>query len=110
MGSKKKVVTKEKEVPKTISTSNNKELVNSINTLVKRVDTLISLFEEASKHVTEVETTEVKIKELTTKLETLLEQNKNVARGLILLEKYVRGKTELTPESAPKPLSEFGGM
>ena len=54
---------------------------------------MVSLFEEASKHVGEVETTEAKVQELANRLETLLEQNKVIAQGLVLLEKYVRGKT-----------------
>jgi hypothetical protein len=38
------------------------------------------------------------------KLEALLDQNKNIARGLLLLEQYVRGRTTSAP---PKPLTEY---
>ncbi len=69
------------------------DLVESTDQLTKRIDKLLSLFEEASKHVGEVESTEQKIKMLSEKLENLLEQNRSIAQGLILLEKYVRGKT-----------------
>ncbi len=69
------------------------DLVESTDQLTKRIDKLLSLFEEASKHVGEVESTEQKIKVLSEKLENLLEQNRSIAQGLILLEKYVRGKT-----------------
>lgn len=69
------------------------DLVESTDQLIKRIDRLLSLFEEASKHVGEVESTEQKIKMLSEKLENLLEQNRSIAQGLILLEKYVRGKT-----------------
>ena len=69
---------------------------------------MVSLFEEASKHVSEAETVEERVNELTTKLETLLDQNKSVARGLILLEKYVRGKSELEKQ-APRT-EEYSGL
>jgi len=77
------------------------ELIESNNKLVQRIDRLVSLFDEAAKHVGEVETTEAKIAALSSKLESLLDQNKAIAQGLILLEKYVRGKLGLqtpTPE------------
>ena len=77
--------------------------------VIERVDRLVSLFEEASKHVTDVETTEAKINMLTQRLQELLEQNKSVAQGLILLERYVRGKTRLEEGMAgPKPVAEYG--
>src|SRR3989338_4263138 len=74
-----------------------KEREDSTQTLIKRVDKVFSLFEEASKHVGEVQSAEMRINTLSTKLEALLEQNKVIAQGLVLLEKYVRGKTRLEP-------------
>ncbi len=71
------------------------QLLDSTNKLIQRIDKLVSLFDEAAKHVGEVETTEAKIAALSSKLESLLEQNKAIAQGLILLEKYVRGKSGL---------------
>ena len=56
-------------------------------------DRLVGLFEEASKHVAQVD--ENRIASLTAKLETLLDQNKDLAKGLLLLEKYVRGYQDL---------------
>lgn len=102
--------------------SGNKELLEKIDTLlhamrereqatadlIGRVDKMFSLFEEASKHVGEVQNAEARINALSTKLESLLDQNKAIAQGLILLEKYVRGKTRLEPvPTSSKPL-EFG--
>ncbi len=69
----------------------NIELLNAVHTLTKRVDNLISIFEEAAKNVGTVEE-DSRLKELTTKLEALLEQNKSLANGLVLLERYVRSK------------------
>lgn len=87
----------------------NKDLLEQMEKLTHRVDKLVGIFEEASKHVGEVETNEAKINALATKLESLLEQNKVIAKGLIMLEKYVRGKTESeVTRIQPKP--KFGGF
>ena len=75
------------------------ELIISTNKLVQKIDKLVSLFDEAAKHVGEVESTEARVALLSTKLEALLEQNKAIAHGLILLEKYVRGKSGLQTQT-----------
>ena len=73
------------------------EREQATNKLIERADSIFSLFEEASKHVAEAQSTEEKIRTLSIKLEALLDQNKTIAQRLILLEKYVRGKTRLEP-------------
>ena len=87
-----------------------KEREESTHHLIERVDKMFSLFEEASKHLDEVESAEGRINALSSKLESLLEQNKSIAQGLILLEKYVRGKTRLEPMApvSQKQAPEFG--
>lgn len=82
------------------------KLIESTNKLVTRIDKLVGLFEEASKHLDEVQSTEAKVNALATKLETLLDQNKAIAQGLLLLEKYVRGKTGIS-SSQPSQMSQF---
>lgn len=72
----------------------NIELIESMNNLNKRVDKLISIFEKASEKVNEVETADKGVIDLTNKLESLLEQNRVIAKGLIMLEKYVRNKQQ----------------
>lgn len=72
----------------------NIELVENVNELTKRVDKLISIFEKASEKVNEVETADKGVIDLTNKLEALLEQNRVIAKGLIMLEKYVRNKQQ----------------
>ncbi len=72
------------------------DLVKSNQELVKRIDTLVSLFEEASKHITSTNPEE-DIRALTARLDSLIEQNKDLARGLILLEEYVRNKSATYP-------------
>ena len=64
------------------------ELVVAVNNLIKRMDNMVNLFEEAAKHI-KSETEEPLMK----RLEVLLEQNKNLAHGLAMLESYVREKS-----------------
>src|SRR3989344_5060650 len=66
-------------------------LLEAVNKMCNRMDRVLSLFEEAAKNI---EKTEIK-EPLANQLETLLEQNKVIARGLILLEKYIREKTPM---------------
>ncbi len=68
------------------------DLVKNNNDLIKRIDTLIALFEEAAKHISSG-TEEEEIKNLALKLESLLQQNKDLAKALVLLEEYVRGRS-----------------
>ena len=89
-----------------VSSEDFNRLLESTEKLVSRVDKLVGLFEEASKHVGEVESTEAKVQELAKRLETLLEQNRIIAQGLVLLEKYVRGKTSLQ-SSAPENMQQY---
>jgi|SRR3989344_9242988 thiamine biosynthesis lipoprotein ApbE len=65
------------------------ELMASTKKLIEKIDSMLNVFEEASKHVMEV-SEDKKVSELTDKLEELLEQNKTIAKGLIMLEQYVR--------------------
>lgn len=66
------------------------ELIESVNRLSNKIDTMVRLFEEAAKHI------KAGVDEpLMEKLEGLLEQNKNIAKGLIMLEKYVKDKEML---------------
>jgi len=74
----------------------NIELMNAMHALTKRIDSLVSIFEEAAKNVSNVED-DTRIKSLTEKLESLLEQNKSLANGLLTLERYVRSKALETP-------------
>jgi uncharacterized coiled-coil DUF342 family protein len=82
------------------------ELLLEMNKLVKkmdesntRIDTMVHIFEEAAQHI------KSGLDEpIAKKLESLLEQNKTIARGLILLERYVKEKTGTETFSSPKPL------
>jgi len=63
------------------------ELIVASSKLMKKVSELVEIFEEASRTKT-VEDSE--LKPLLDKLSMLLEQNKTLAQGLILLERRIR--------------------
>ncbi len=75
------------------------ELIQNVSFLTKRIDRMVTIFEEAAKHI-QSGTDEP----LARKLDSLLEQNKNIARGLILLEKYIRERATVEESFPPKPL------
>ena len=70
------------------------ELMASVKHLVDRIDKMLNVFDEASKHVMEV-SEDKRVAELSDKLEELLEQNKTIAQGLLMLEQYVRKRTPM---------------
>lgn len=70
----------------------NIELLNSVNQLTKKVDNLVEIFTKAATHIEKGDVKEP----LATKLSELLEQNKKIARGLILLERYVKEKASFS--------------
>src|SRR3989344_885339 len=70
----------------------NIELLQAMHALTQRIDNLVNVFEEAAKNVANVEESS-RVKDLAVKLEELLEQNKSLANGLLLLERYVRSKS-----------------
>ena len=72
------------------------QLIEAVQQMTERMDRLLGLFEEAAKNI---ERTQVK-EPLTKQLEELLEQNKTIARGLVLIEKFVRDKTSVGFESS----------
>lgn len=81
--------------------SKNTKQMSELST---KVEKLVNLFEDAAKNVGETKTSDEHISSLAMKLENLIEQNKVIARGLLLLEEYVRGKT---PSSSKQPSYQF---
>ena len=70
----------------------NIELLEAMHNLTQRIDNLVNVFEEAAKNVANVEDNS-RVRDLAIKLEELLDQNKSLANGLLLLERYVRSKS-----------------
>lgn len=75
------------------------DLITSIKELTKKIDDMVKIFEEAAKHIKEGTD-----RPLMEKLTSLIDQNKTIAKGLVLLEKYVREKSAIGPTFQPKPL------
>ncbi len=100
------------------------ELTGSVDGLTKKVSALVKLIEKASEEFAgtgeegvvgeraeKVAERKMSKDELLDKLESLLRQNKTIARGLILLEKYVKekvsGRRGEEEEGEFQPLPEF---
>jgi len=70
--------------------------------LNRRIDSLLNLFENASKSIDKIKEVESKeVEELAKKLEEVVGQNKDLAEGFVALEKYVkaaRGDIQLNPK------------
>lgn len=79
------------------------DLLVGMSSLTKKVSSLVSLFEDAAKRI-KPGMEEEELKPLLEKLDMLTEQNKTIARGLVLLEEYIREKRK---PFQPRPLPEF---
>jgi predicted RNase H-like nuclease (RuvC/YqgF family) len=75
----------------------NIELINAISKLNNKISEMVDIFNEAAKHI-KAGTDEPLIQ----KLEKLLDQNKVIANGLILLEKYIREKSAMSQQFSPQ--------
>lgn len=79
------------------------DLMHGMRELTVRMDNMVKLFEEAAGQI-KSGTDEPLMK----KLEELLDQNKTIAKGLILLEKYVRERASLPVGfQRPPPPEQF---
>lgn len=77
----------------------NIKLLSAMTDLTKKIDELVVVFKKAADHIEKGE-----IKEpLARKLTDLLEQNKRIAKGLLLLENFVREREGYSL----KPKKEF---
>ncbi len=82
------------------------DVLDAITKLATRMDRLLSLFEEAAKNMDRAEGIQEN-QPLGKQLEQLLEQNRVIARGLVLIEKYIRERSgnSFTPSTfEPKKL------
>ena len=79
-------------------------LVESTNNLNKRVDSMVGLFEKAAGNVDKIKDGESRnVDALARRLNGIIQQNKDLARGLVLLEEYVRKKGERELEMKELP-------
>ncbi|MBU2590352.1 MAG: hypothetical protein KKB39_06345 [Nanoarchaeota archaeon] len=77
------------------------DLILDMKDLNSNVKNMVKLFTEAGEHIKKGKYEDP----LINKLDDLLEQNKNIAKGLLLLEKFVREKS-VVHTSFPKPFGE----
>jgi len=63
-------------------------LVESNNNLTKKIDSLVSLFEEAARNMSTGGSEQIHA--LNRKINELVTQNKQLARGLVLMEEKIR--------------------
>ena len=76
------------------------ELIIEIKALTGKIEAMVHIFSEAAESIKKGTD-----QPLMKKLEDLLEQNKSIAKGLIMLEKYVRDKA--IGYDMPKPLKKI---
>lgn len=77
------------------------ELITSMSNLNKNIEKLVQIFQKAAESMGKGE-----IKEpLTFKLSQLIDQNKQIARGLLLLEQYI--KQRIPPGPSKVQSNEF---
>ncbi|MBU2496482.1 MAG: hypothetical protein KJ767_00285 [Nanoarchaeota archaeon] len=83
------------------------DLTISTDELNKKMSRLLSLIEKASESFSEgAPESELGTATVVNRMEELIRQNKTIARGLILLEKYVRDNVD-KKEGEFKPLPEY---
>ncbi len=79
------------------------ELLTSVHELSKKMDQMVDIFTKAAQHIERGD-----IKEpLAAKLNELLDQNKKIARGLLLLERYVKEKSSFSSPVYKEENPEF---
>lgn len=108
---KKKRTTKKRDAPSKILIENSVRLQNSLadtlivmNKLLKQQSEMIEIFREASKHINDIDVKDENLRPLIKRLDDLLNQNRTIARGLVLLEKYVKERaTPTAPQTFASP-------
>ena len=80
----------------------NNQLLKAQTSSSKEISSMVHLFREAGEHMV-AETEEERLRPLLTKISELVEQNKTIMRGLILIQKYIKSTT--MQEIPQKPLS-----
>ena len=67
----------------------NTQLIQSMNNLNKNITNLVRIFQRAAENIDKGDSKEP----LTFKLQQLIDQNRQLARGLTLLEQYIKRRT-----------------
>ena len=85
----------------------NNELLKSQAAMTDEIKSMVTLFKEAGEQMI-AETEEEKLRPLLGRISELVEQNKGIMRGLILIQKYIRvSTTSEMPQQKPFNAEEF---
>ena len=79
------------------------DLVKNVKDLVDKMDQILIVFQEASNFVKLGKSKDPMV----IKLNDLLEQNRNLAKGLLLLEEYIKNKNAPSVTSRPVYKTKF---
>ena len=83
-----------------------------LDNLTKKVGQLVDLFHSAAEKIKKGEVVDGELNQLISKLDNIIELNKNVAKSLVLLEKYIAGRASTRTQLGfqrsfkPKPLPQ----
>jgi len=81
-----------------LSQQTNLTLIKSINELSRRMDRFVSMFEDAAKNVGDIKAvTRDEVEDIAKRIQEVVQQNKDLAEGLINLDSYVRRRNVLPP-------------
>ena len=78
------------------------DLVRSNESLTSEMKTMVNFFKQAGEQMT-LESEDERLKPLINKIGELLDQNKVILRGLILVQKYIKtsaGSEDMSPKSS----------
>jgi|SRR3989344_5781771 len=67
----------------------NQEVTRSLSQASKQIEEMTRFFKEAGKYIA-AENEDEKLKPLLSRISELVEQNKTIMRGLILVQKYIK--------------------
>lgn len=84
----------------------NSELMKAQIKTSEDISSMVSLFREAGQHMA-AESEEEKLKPLLNRISELVEQNKTIMRGLILIQKYIKSSSSEPMQQRPLGPEEF---
>ncbi|HLC73612.1 MAG TPA: hypothetical protein VJH20_03170 [Candidatus Nanoarchaeia archaeon] len=84
----------------------NSELMRAQIKTSEDISSMVSLFKEAGQHMV-AETEEEKLRPLLNRISELVEQNKTIMRGLILIQKYIKSSSSEPLSQRPLGPEEF---
>lgn len=71
-------------------------LVKNTHKLFEQNSEMLKIFKEASKHLNDIDVKDESLRPMFRRLDDLLEQNRTIARGLLMLERYVKERSSIS--------------